>query len=234
MTKTIYLHFQLLDTEDLAEAENKELASRLESLESIVRMLELKHKNSLEHASRLEERESELKKEYAKLHDRYTELFKTHVDYMERTKLLMGSTHSQLNSTNSERLDMNRSRLHPMMRSSGPISYGFASLEASHMLDTEVICSPNDSETSSVGSGPPSLQNEFDNIQTVERSAETDTLRQTNQATSPQIENVSEMTSSTTSVGRSTTKNEKRSANTLYQEFKFQDNDESEENEVTG
>lgn len=52
----------MLDTEDLAESENKELASRLESLESIVRMLELKHKNSLEHASRLEERESELKK----------------------------------------------------------------------------------------------------------------------------------------------------------------------------
>lgn len=54
--------FQLLESEDLAEQENKELASRLESLESIVRMLELKHKNSLEHASRLEERESDLKK----------------------------------------------------------------------------------------------------------------------------------------------------------------------------
>lgn len=53
---------QLLESEDVAEQENKELASRLESLESIVRMLELKHKNSLEHASRLEERETELKK----------------------------------------------------------------------------------------------------------------------------------------------------------------------------
>lgn len=52
----------MLETEDLAEQENKELAGRLESLESIVRMLELKHKNSLEHASRLEERESDLKK----------------------------------------------------------------------------------------------------------------------------------------------------------------------------
>lgn len=133
----------------MAESENKELASRLESLESIVRMLELKHKNSLEHASRLEEREGDLKKEYAKLHDRYTELFKTHVDYMERTKLLMGSTHSQLNSTNSERLELNRTRLHPMYRSSGPVSYGFASLETSQMLDTETICSPNGSDASS-------------------------------------------------------------------------------------
>lgn len=229
--------FQLLDTEDLAEAENKELASRLESLESIVRMLELKHKNSLEHASRLEERESDLKKEYAKLHDRYTELFKTHVDYMERTKLLMGSTHSQMNSSHSDRMDLNRSRLHPMFRSTGPVSYGFASLEASQMLDNETICSPNDSETSSVGSGPPSLQHEMDITQKVERSAETDTLKHTNQATSPHADSdliPAEMTSSTTSTGRSTTKNEKRSANTLYQEFKFQDNDESEENEVTG
>lgn len=35
-------------------------------------------------------------------------------------------------------------------------------------------------------------------------------------------------------IGRTTTKNEKRSANTLYQELSFQDNEESEENEVTG
>lgn len=58
----IIVHQQLLDTEDLAEAENKDLASRLETLESSARMLELKHKNSLEHSSRLEERESDLKK----------------------------------------------------------------------------------------------------------------------------------------------------------------------------
>lgn len=173
---------KLLDTEDLAEAENKELASRLETLESLVRMLELKHKNSLDHSSRLEERESELKKEYSKLHERYTELFKTHVDYMERTKLLMGSTHSQMSSA-SERLDMSRARLHPGNRSSGPMSFGFASLENSAMMDTETICSAGNS---SDGSGPPSLQNEFDNIQTVERSAETDTLHRNNQATSPQ------------------------------------------------
>lgn len=68
---------------------------------------------------------------------------------MERTKLLMGSTHSQLNSSNSERLELNRSRLHPMYRSSGPVSYGFASLETSQMLDTETICSPNGSDASS-------------------------------------------------------------------------------------
>lgn len=175
----------------------------------------------------------DLPQEYAKLHDRYTELFKTHVDYMERTKMLMGSTHSQMSSA-SDRLDVNRSRLHPMYRSSGPVSYGFASLETSQMLDTETICSPNGSSNDS-GSGPPSLQNEFDNIQTVERSAETDALQQTHQATSPQTELSPVMPPIATSLaGRTTTKTEKRSANTLYQELSFQDNEESEENEVTG
>lgn len=36
----------------------------------------------------------------------------------------------------------------------------------------------------------------------------------------------------TRAVGRSTTKKEQRSANTLYQELSFQDNEESEEHEV--
>ena len=31
-----------------------------------------------------------MKREYAKLHDRYSELFKTHIDYMERTKSALG------------------------------------------------------------------------------------------------------------------------------------------------
>lgn len=223
---------KLLDTEDLAEAENKELASRLESLESIVRMLELKHKNSLEHASRLEEREGELKKEYNKLHERYTELFKTHVDYMERTKIIMGnSTHSLHHSTASERLDMNRSmRLNPINRSSGPISFGFQSLENSvAMLDSETICSGPSSNAS--GSGPSSLQNE---IETVEKSSETDQTQRMNQATSPSSEITSPIIPQIVT-GRSTTKSEKRSANTLYQELSFHDDMlESEENEVTG
>lgn len=51
------------------------------------------------------------------------------------------------------------------------------------MLDTETICSVG---SNSDDSGPPSLQNEFDNLQTVEKSAETDTLHHQNQATSPQ------------------------------------------------
>ncbi|XP_033157525.1 JNK-interacting protein 3 isoform X9 [Drosophila mauritiana] len=221
---------KLLEAEDLAEQENKELATRLESVESIVRMLELKHKNSLEHASRLEEREADLKKEYNKLHERYTELFKNHVDYMERTKMLMGSTHSQM-STASERMDVSRARLNPVARSSGPVSYGFASLENSVMLDTETICSVG---SQSDDSGPPSLQNELDNLSgTVERGAVTDALQQQHQATSPQSPDSSPVVPNVpTNVGRSTTKKEQRSDNNLYQELSFQDNEESEENEI--
>ncbi|KPU78694.1 uncharacterized protein Dana_GF10633, isoform L [Drosophila ananassae] len=220
---------KLLEAEDLAEQENKELATRLESVESIVRMLELKHKNSLEHASRLEEREADLKKEYNKLHERYTELFKNHVDYMERTKMLMGSTHSQM-STASDRMEVSRARLNPVARSSGPVSYGFASLENSVMLDTETICSVG---SQSDDSGPPSLQNELDSLAgTVERGAVTDALQQQNQATSPQSPDSPVVPNVPANVGRSTTKKEQRSDNNLYQELSFQDNEESEENEI--
>ena len=41
--------------------------------------------------SRLEEKESDSKKEYTKLHERYSELFKTHLDYMEKTKSMLGA-----------------------------------------------------------------------------------------------------------------------------------------------
>ncbi|XP_032590950.1 JNK-interacting protein 3 isoform X3 [Drosophila grimshawi] len=216
---------KLLEAEDLAEQENKELASRLEALESIVRMLELKHKNSVEHASRLEEREADLKKEYARLHERYTELFKNHVDYMERTKMLMGSTHSQMSNA-SDRMDVSRARLNPVARSSGPVSYGFASLENSVMLDTETICSAG---SQSDDSGPPSLQNELDNLaSSVERAGAADAL-----AGSPQSPDMSPVVPNVpANVGRSTTKKEHRSDNNLYQELSFPDNEESEENEI--
>nr|ALO61081.1 C-jun-amino-terminal kinase-interacting protein 4 [Eriocheir sinensis] len=82
---------KLLELEDGMEEEKKKCQSRVETLESIVRMLELKNRNSSDHATRMEDKSEEIKKEYGKLHDRYTELFKTHMDYMERTKILMGT-----------------------------------------------------------------------------------------------------------------------------------------------
>lgn len=55
---------------------------------------------------RLEEKEQDMKQEYTKLHERYTELFKTHMDHIERTKMLMGS---------GERMDNPRSMRIPFM-----------------------------------------------------------------------------------------------------------------------
>lgn len=55
---------------------------------------------------RLEEKEQDMKQEYTKLHERYTELFKTHMDHIERTKILMGS---------GDRMDNPRSMRMPFM-----------------------------------------------------------------------------------------------------------------------
>ncbi|BFZ15190.1 hypothetical protein BsWGS_18226 [Bradybaena similaris] len=82
---------KFLEMEDNIEGVRKELEDKVETLESILRMSEIKSKNSADHVSRLEEKEQEGKNEYNKLHERYTELFRTHMDYMERTKILMGT-----------------------------------------------------------------------------------------------------------------------------------------------
>lgn len=94
---------------------------------------------------RLEEKEAELKREYSRLHDRYTELFKTHVDYMERTKMLVGST-ERLESVSVSRAPSRLPSLGlaHMSRSSGPLSYGFQSLEASiNVEDVQEDIIPN-------------------------------------------------------------------------------------------
>jgi len=42
-------------------------------------------------AFRLEEKETEMKKEYNKLHDRYNEVLRSHCELMERVKILIGT-----------------------------------------------------------------------------------------------------------------------------------------------
>ena len=82
---------KLLEVEDIYDGERKDATVKIDSLTSIVKMFELKTKNYQDQISRLEEKESETKKEYTKLHDRYSELFKTHLDYMEKTKSVIGA-----------------------------------------------------------------------------------------------------------------------------------------------
>ena len=82
---------KLLEIEDIYDGERKDATVKIDSLTSIVKMFELKTKNYQDQISRLDEKESETKKEYTKLHDRYSELFKTHLDYMEKTKSMIGA-----------------------------------------------------------------------------------------------------------------------------------------------
>uniref|UniRef100_A0A0A9WLN6 JNK-interacting protein 3 n=1 Tax=Lygus hesperus TaxID=30085 RepID=A0A0A9WLN6_LYGHE len=232
---------KLLEVEDLIEFERKEKNGKIESLESIVRMLELKAKNSSDHVYRLEEKEQESKKEYNKLHERYTELFKTHMDLIERTKLL----------SSGDRLDVHSRQRVPslpfsqMNRSSGPVSFGFQSLENSQMSSlARNSASPGEFPT--VPSSPPesnhsatSLRNE---LEVVENTEDDTSLREVSEkgwseTLSPNSKDVSPDSSDdcppparnwasppvTTPTGRSTTKKEQRSGNTLYQELSFQD-----------
>ncbi|BFZ24390.1 hypothetical protein BsWGS_27428 [Bradybaena similaris] len=104
-----------LEMEDSMEGVRKELEDKVETLESILRMSEIKSKNSTDLVSRLEEREQEAKNEYNKLHDRYTELFRSHMDYMERTKVLFGTDKlSELTVTTSPRVTKSGFNLRPV------------------------------------------------------------------------------------------------------------------------
>ncbi|XP_072762488.1 C-Jun-amino-terminal kinase-interacting protein 4 isoform X5 [Anoplolepis gracilipes] len=252
---------KLLELEDISEDERKELLSKIDSLESIVRMLELKTKNSHDHGTnaigasslpihssslyigRLEEKEAELKREYSRLHDRYTELFKTHVDYMERTKMLVGST-ERLESVSTSRAPSRLPSLGlaHMSRSSGPLSYGFQSLEASmnsEDVQEEIIPNAANLRTEMLDSSSEAA------IETSDKSQLTDQPVQENKTTaisrrmlyeSPETEvppTLMTPTTPTTGIdklattpgGRSRTEREQRSGNTLYQELSFQDAD---------
>ncbi|KAI5701021.1 hypothetical protein M8J75_005322 [Diaphorina citri] len=210
---------KLFQIEDALEDDKKELNSKIESLESIVRMLELKSKNASDHVYRLEEKEQELKKEYSILHERYTELLKTHMEYIERTKLMMGSGR--------------------------PVSFGFQSLEnATNANNLKAITSPG-SEFPPIAASPDSthsntsLRNEMgpggdmptDEDHSYREPSErgwSETLGSVSKDVSPDQDISEDMPPPpipSTPAGKSTTKREQRSGNTLYQELSFQDND---------
>ncbi|VVC26844.1 Hypothetical protein CINCED_3A014496 [Cinara cedri] len=253
---------KLLEMEDYIEDEKKDYQSKIDSLESIVRMLELKSKNASDHVYRLEEKEQDMKQEYTKLHERYTELFKTHMDHIERTKILMGS---------GDRMDNPRSIRMPFMsmahinRSSGPVSFGFSSLESPSTLKS--IDGPNEyplvisnSPSGSIHSNS-SLKNELQTPQDINTSEAESRLRidqVSERGWSETLNSISKADSSPDEVpeiveeieatpknavislsGRSHTQREQRPAtNVLYQEFSFQDtevqNEIEEVPEITG
>ncbi|XP_037086647.1 JNK-interacting protein 3-like [Pollicipes pollicipes] len=200
---------KLFELEDHNEEQLKNSMSKIESLESIVRMFELKTRNASDHVSRLEEKEDTMRKEYAKLHDRYTELFKTHMDYMERTKILMGTDRLDQMSLMRTKLPLAGGQNSAMARSAGPLSFALQSLDSrpaaasvtNQATDGGAPGGQNDNH------GPGSLQAELED-------AETATDRQ---HTAEKAASVWDREMSMDDV------TEHRSANNLYQELSFQD-----------
>ncbi|KAB5555386.1 hypothetical protein PHYPO_G00033440 [Pangasianodon hypophthalmus] len=76
-----------MEIEDLQEQERKDLQSKVTMLEGQTRQMELKTKNYADQIGRLEERESELKREYNALHHRHTEMIHSYMEHLERTKM---------------------------------------------------------------------------------------------------------------------------------------------------
>uniref|UniRef100_A0A667YUD4 C-Jun-amino-terminal kinase-interacting protein 4 n=1 Tax=Myripristis murdjan TaxID=586833 RepID=A0A667YUD4_9TELE len=78
---------KFIEFEDTQEQEKKDLQNHVDRMESHSRQLELKIKNYADQIGRLEERESELKKEYNSLHQRHTEMIHNYMEHVERIKL---------------------------------------------------------------------------------------------------------------------------------------------------
>ncbi|XP_059147412.1 C-Jun-amino-terminal kinase-interacting protein 4-like isoform X5 [Physella acuta] len=172
---------KFLEMEDNIEGVKKELVDKVETLESIIRMSEIKSKNTADHVTRLEEKEQEQKNEYNKLHERYTELFRTHMDYMERTKILMGT--DKLSDLTGMTARANKGLNLPGLR---PISVAYGGIMEFH--------NRHESSPMSFDTGTPhsaanvSLKSELDaqtpkKIESLDKEQLTDSINVTEQAT---------------------------------------------------
>ncbi|KAM3863459.1 sperm associated antigen 9a [Diretmus argenteus] len=86
---------KFIEFEDTQEQEKKDLQNHVDRMESHSRQLELKIKNYADQIGRLEERESELKKEFNSLHQRHTEMIHNYMEHVERIKLQQMSETSE-------------------------------------------------------------------------------------------------------------------------------------------
>ncbi|XP_028267610.1 C-Jun-amino-terminal kinase-interacting protein 3 isoform X19 [Parambassis ranga] len=86
---------KFIEFEDALEAEKKDLQVQVEFLELQGKQLELKAKNYADQITRLEERESDMKKQYNALHQRHTEMIQTYVEHIERSKMQQVGSNSQ-------------------------------------------------------------------------------------------------------------------------------------------
>ncbi|CAL1271492.1 unnamed protein product [Larinioides sclopetarius] len=233
---------KLLELEYSVDEDRRELQSKVESLESLVRILEIKAKNSADHAARLEEKETEMKKEYAKLHERYTEVFRTHVDYVERTKILFGNEKAEMISSKAR---------HSIPQLKSGSLYSVSSEESS----IKSLSSPPDFS----GLTPPNhvtesvrcLQNELHDVHSSVKSPNSDMkpsqksgwtdgfgsdLTDLSISSNPDVDDMNDL-SSMDMPPLATVNNEKRRPNTLYQELSFQEGEnmpEDDGNDIAG
>ncbi|GFX19272.1 JNK-interacting protein 3 [Trichonephila clavipes] len=220
---------KLLELEYSVDEDRRDLQSKVESLESLVRILEIKAKNSADHASRLEEKETEMKKEYAKLHERYTEVFRTHVDYVERTKILFGNEKAEMISSKAK---------HNIPQLKSGSLYSVSSEESS----IKSLSSPPDFS----GLTPPNhvtepvrcLQNELHDVHASMKSPNSQDMKPSQKSgwtdgfgsdltdlsisSNPDVDDMNDL-SSMDMPPLATVNNEKRRPNTLYQELSFQE-----------
>ncbi|XP_054615177.1 C-Jun-amino-terminal kinase-interacting protein 3 isoform X18 [Dunckerocampus dactyliophorus] len=99
---------KFIEFEDALEAEKKDLQVQVEFLELQGKQLELKSKNYADQITRLEERESDMKKEYNALHQRHTEMIQTYVEHIERSKMQQTGSNSQSDGPGSGRTKAER------------------------------------------------------------------------------------------------------------------------------
>ncbi|XP_012991159.1 C-Jun-amino-terminal kinase-interacting protein 3 isoform X2 [Esox lucius] len=94
---------KFIEFEDALEADKKDLQNHVEILELQGKQLELKTKNYSDQIMRLEERESDMKKEYNALHQRHTEMIQTYMEHLERSKMQQAGSNTQSEGPGSGR-----------------------------------------------------------------------------------------------------------------------------------
>ncbi|KAH8874192.1 C-Jun-amino-terminal kinase-interacting protein 4 [Schistosoma japonicum] len=77
---------KLFHLEDDMEEERKQYEEKIATCDANVRILENKVKSLHEQISRFEEQETEMKREYQRLHDLYTNLLRAYLEYVERVR----------------------------------------------------------------------------------------------------------------------------------------------------
>ncbi|CAI5674896.1 unnamed protein product [Oreochromis niloticus] len=143
---------KFIEFEDSLEAEKKDLQIQVEFLELQGKQLELKAKNYSDQITRLEERESDMKKEYNALHQRHTEMIQTYVEHIERSKMQQAGSNSQSEGTGCGRSKAER----PPSLSLYPDGMVRGGLGGARMIPGKDIWQEDGSESDSVAATPSS------------------------------------------------------------------------------